>query len=295
MNRYEQAAALLREHPDYRVLTRVNLADDHVFATNDSGEPCGRLAIIDTETTGLDVASGDRIIDIAVAVCEYGRHSGRPLRIVARYDGLEDPGVPIPPAITALTGITDEMVQGQAFDEAALAAAMEGVTLAVCHNARFDRAFLEARFPFFAQINFACSLQELPWQDWQIASAKLDYLGFRFGLFHAGHRARADVDMLLALLAQPAPGDTQALLALLLAQARRPSWRIHAVNLPFECKDAAKSNGYLWNEGKANTLKAWWKETRDEAAERSFLEGLGCTQPVVVKETALERYRPWRA
>ena len=39
MNRFEQAAALLEEHPDYRVLRRVQLADDQVFAENDSGEP----------------------------------------------------------------------------------------------------------------------------------------------------------------------------------------------------------------------------------------------------------------
>jgi DNA polymerase-3 subunit epsilon len=294
MNRFEQAAALLREHPDYRVLTRVRLDEGHVFGENDSGEPCGRLAIIDTETTGLEVANGDRIIDIAIAVCEYGRHSGRPLRIVARYEGLEDPGVPIPPVISALTGITDEMVQGQSLDDAALADAMSGVTLAVCHNARFDRAFLESRFPLFAQVSFACSLDEIPWKDWQIASTKLDYLGYRFGLFHEGHRARADVDMLLALLAQPAPGDTRTLLSILLNHARQPTWRVHAVNLPFECKDAAKANGYAWNEGKYDTIKAWWKETRDEAAERAFLESLGCRKPVVVKETALERYRSLR-
>ncbi len=295
MNRFDQAAAVLREHPDYRVLTRVRLNEDHVFAENDGGEPCGRLAIIDTETTGLEVASGDRIIDLAIAVCEYGRHSGRPFRIVARYEGLEDPGVPLSPVITALTGITDEMVQGASFDEAALTAAMAGVTLAICHNARFDRAFLEARFPLFASVNFGCSLEEIPWKDWQIASSKLDYLGYRFGLFHEGHRARADVDMLLALLAQPAPHDTRALLSLLLDHARQPSWRVHAVNLPFECKDAAKANGYVWNEGKHDTIKAWWKETQDEATERAFLENLGCKKPLVVRETALERYRSLRS
>ncbi len=295
MNPYDKAAALLREHPDYRVLQRVQLADDQVFAENDSAEPCGRLAIIDTETTGLDVANGERIIDLAVAVCEYGRHSGRPFRIVARYEGLEDPGKPLAPEITALTGITDEMLQGKALDETALAEALAGVTLVVCHNARFDRGFLEARFPLFERMSFACSLDEIPWKDWQIASSKLDYLGFRFGLFHEGHRARADVDMLLALLAQPAPGAHQTLLSLLLNHARQPSWRVHAVNLPFECKDAAKANGYAWNEGKNETIKAWWKETQDEAAERAFLQGLGCHKPLVIRETALERYRKLRS
>ena len=144
-------------------------------------------------------------------------------------------------------------------------------------------------------MSFACSLDEIPWKDWQIASSKLDYLGFRFGLFHEGHRARADVDMLLALLAQAAPGEHHTLLSQLINHARQPSWRVHAVNLPFECKDAAKANGYAWNEGKNDTIKAWWKETQDEAVERAFLQGLGCHKPLVIRETALERYRKLRS
>ena len=122
-------------------------------------------------------------------------------------------------------------------------------------------------------------------------SSKLDYLGFRFGLFHEGHRARADVDLLLALLAQAVPETEESILAVLLASARAPSWRVHAVNLPIANKDYAAARGYRWNDGKFNTLKAWWIETRDEPAEREFLAGLGCRSPHVVRETARERYR----
>ena len=101
-------------------------------------------------------------------------------------------------------------------------------------------------------------------------SAKLDYLGYRFGLFHEGHRARADVDMLLALLARTAPGGEEGILSLLLASARAPSWRVHAVGLPIENKDYASARGYRWNDGKFNTMRAWWIETRDEKAERQL-------------------------
>ena len=37
----------------------------------------------------------------------------------ASYDGLEDPGVPIPPSSTAIHGITDAMVAGQRIDDQA--------------------------------------------------------------------------------------------------------------------------------------------------------------------------------
>ena len=92
----ESAAALLASDPNYRVLRRVNLGEHHVFAENTSGEPVGRLAVVDTETTGFNLEDGDRIIDVAVATCEYGRESGTLYRLVSRYESLEDPGQPIP-------------------------------------------------------------------------------------------------------------------------------------------------------------------------------------------------------
>lgn len=287
----DQAAETLDAHPDYRVLRRLRISEAHVFAQNVSGEPCGRLAVIDTETSGLKAELGDRIIDLAVATCEYGRETGRLYRVVDRYESLEDPEAPLPPEITRLTGISDEMVRGHRIDEAAVAHVMDGVSLVICHNARFDRAFLEARYPAFARKHFACSLEEIPWERWNMKSSKLDYLGFRFGLFHEAHRARADVDMLLALLAQRAPDSGQDILSVLLASARAPSWRVHAIGLPIESKDYAAARGYRWSDGRFNTTRAWWIETRDEKAEREFLGGIGCKTPRIVRQTALERYR----
>ena len=114
----EQAYSLLAIHPDFRVLRRVHLADDQVFAQNTTGEACGRIAVIDTETTGLNAELDDRIIDIAIAICEYGRESGKLYRIISRYESLEDPECPISPEITRLTGITDEMVRDKRMVEA---------------------------------------------------------------------------------------------------------------------------------------------------------------------------------
>ncbi len=285
------AAALLEEHPDYRVLRRVNIGDEHVFAQNTSGEPCSLLAVIDTETTGFNHEAGDRIIDIAIATCEYGRETGNLYRVVARYEGLEDPEQSIPQEIVALTGITDDMVRGQRIDDAGIARALQGVGLVVCHNSGFDRPFLEARYPAFKDMFFGCTFNEVPWRAWGISSSKLDYLGFTFGLFHAGHRARADVDMLTALLDQRVPGSDRSVLSTLLASARVPSWRIYALGLSFDNSVYAKARGYRWHKGDASIPKSWWIETQSEGEEKKFLEQLGCVNPLVLKLTARERYR----
>ncbi len=106
-----EALATLAANPDFRVLRPVEVADEHVFATNVTEEACARLAVIDTETTGLRPDLEARIIDLAIAACEYGLPSGTLYRVVDRYESLEDPEEPIPPEITRLTGITDYMVR----------------------------------------------------------------------------------------------------------------------------------------------------------------------------------------
>ena len=66
------------------------------------------------------------------------------------------------------------------------------------------------------------------------------------------------------------------------------SYRSSAVHGSFLLR---ATRGYRWNDGKFNTMRAWWIETRDEKAEREFLVGIGCKTPKVVRQTALERYR----
>ena len=81
-----EAIATLSANPDYWVLHRLVVADEHVFADNVTGESCARLAVIDTETTGFKPDLGARIIDLAIATCEYGLESGTLYRVVDRYE-----------------------------------------------------------------------------------------------------------------------------------------------------------------------------------------------------------------
>lgn len=69
---------------------------------NDSAAPQFRLpdfAAIDVETTGLDF-SADRVIEIGAVLFRNGRPD-------AEFSSFVNPGMPLPAAITELTGITD--------------------------------------------------------------------------------------------------------------------------------------------------------------------------------------------
>ena len=97
-------------------------------------------SIVDVETTG-GVGGPTRLTEIAVF-----RHDGT--RVVDSFHSLLNPGCPIPPFISRMTGITDEMVQDAPLF-ADVAADVDRVTegaLFVAHNAPFDYNFLKKEF-----------------------------------------------------------------------------------------------------------------------------------------------------
>ncbi len=98
------------------------------------------IALLDVETTGRD-ASVDRVVELGIAVAKRGE-------VIARYNWLIHPGVPIPAEVTAIHGIKDEDVKDSPRFEAIaheVAAALSGCVPAA-YNAPFDRAFLVSEF-----------------------------------------------------------------------------------------------------------------------------------------------------
>jgi DNA polymerase-3 subunit epsilon len=250
----ETLATQLAAHPDYRVLRRLDTAPERPRLT---GPTVRRAAIVDTETTGTD-ASVDKVIELAVVVFEYCHATGAVGGVLGSYDGLEDPGAPIPPSSTAIHGITDAMVAGRRIDDQAVAQLLEGVGLVIAHNAGFDRKFLEPRLPVFASLPWACSWAEVPWSDAGIESSKLEYLAYRYGFFYDGHRAEIDCLALLEVLRLPFGESGATALKQLLDSARAPSFRLWANNSPFESKDVLRKRGYWWDAPK----RCWYGDFR---------------------------------
>lgn len=97
-------------------------------------------AIVDIETTGGS-ARLERITEIAVYV-----HDGN--RIVDEYSTLVNPERNIPYFITALTGISNEMVEDapRFFEVAKKIVEITEGNIFVAHNARFDYSFIRQEF-----------------------------------------------------------------------------------------------------------------------------------------------------
>lgn len=221
--------------------------------------------VLDTETTGLDHATHE-VIELGMIAFTYDAAGIRD--VVGMYSGLREPSLPISAEITRITGITDEMVLGQAIDLDAVERFVGSADLIIAHNARFDRPFCERLAPGFDLKPWACSVSEVDWRALGFEGTKLGYLVGHAGLFHNGHRAVDDCHALLEVLATPSRvAAVPAPFAQLLASADRTRLRVHAMGSPFHTKDVLKARGYRWSDGTDGRPKCWWREVDEDAYE----------------------------
>lgn len=96
------------------------------------------FCVLDLETTGGSPA--------ACEITEVGAVKYRHGKLIGSFQTLVDPGLPIPPSITVLTGITRAMVIDAPTIETVFPSFLEflGDSVVVGHNVRFDLSFLNA-------------------------------------------------------------------------------------------------------------------------------------------------------
>jgi DNA polymerase III epsilon subunit family exonuclease len=95
------------------------------------------FTIFDTETTGLNPVTGDRIVELA-GLKVKGQER------IAQFDILVNPGCPISPGAFAVNKITPEMLQDALNMEKVMPKFLEFIqgSCLCCYNADFDLGFL---------------------------------------------------------------------------------------------------------------------------------------------------------
>lgn len=295
--RLEEMVRLVQQGGDFRVLRRVEVTEG-IRKSSDEFGLSSVAAILDAETTGLD-HDHDRIIELAIRRIRFDAAGGL-LKVDRGYSWLEDPGRSLDPEIVRVTGLTDEQLAGQAIAEVKATALLKSADFIICHNARFDRPFVEERLPDAAGMAWACSCRDVDWPRLGFEGRSLGWLLAQSGWFHEGHRAGADVDALVTLLSEEL--DTAStVLGELMEKARQPTWMIRAIGAHYDVKDRLKGRGYRWDP----TGGVWWREVDDDAlgAEQAWLSDLvyrpdlcpSCDGPEIEQVTWLTRYaRPRR-
>ncbi|HSJ97788.1 MAG TPA: 3'-5' exonuclease [Myxococcota bacterium] len=184
-------AAALPERLDLRALPRLQAGPAADVMLGEA-----EWIVVDLETTGLSLD--------ACTILEIGAVRVVGPRLVERFQTLVDPGMPIPPRITALTGIDRTLVDGaptlaraiQAFH--AWAAAGSAVPF-VAHNAAFDerfvrRALVDHALPCWAG-PVVCTRKLARRLLPALRRYDLDTLSAQFGIANAArHRALGDAE-----------------------------------------------------------------------------------------------------
>ncbi len=264
-----ELARALAANDDYRIVKRYQ-KPDYYAPLPENRDSLKTGIYLDVETTGFN-HEANHIIELAMVKFTFSS-DGTLYTIGDEYDQLNDPGTPIPDEITRITGITDEMVEGEKFNPTEIEAFVEEASIIVAHNANFDRKFVESSFSCFTSKAWACSVSQVNWRDAGYESVKLEYLAYRQGFFYSGHRAVTDCLAGIHVLSYPV--EDKPALTQLLETARRKGYRLWAANSPFESKDLLKARGYRWNGGDDGRPKAWYKDLGDDEleAEQQFLE-----------------------
>ncbi|HEY1318156.1 MAG TPA: exonuclease domain-containing protein [Gaiella sp.] len=162
------------------------------------------FVVVDLETTGLSPRTS--------RICEIGAQRIRALELEDAYETLVNPGVPLPAAVTHLTGIRPRDLPGAPGVTTAVRrfVAYAGDAALVAHNARFDLAFLDREVERLSGRRIAAPVVDTVWLARRLLEGRTRRVGLAalahfFGVPTAPcHRAlpdaRATAEILLVLL-----------------------------------------------------------------------------------------------
>ena len=191
------------------------------------------FAVVDVETTGGSPSTAS-LTEIAAALYRGGECRGT-------FQTLVDPGCHVPPLISSLTGITDDMVGGAPTVPGVLPSFLEFVhgSVLVGHNVSFDLSFLDAALgragrPPLDQTTIDTLALARHLMRPEVPNCRLHTLAVCLGLEHRpSHRAlddvRATADLLHRLIERAAGYDV-FVLADLVDLMTRPTQRVARVS-----------------------------------------------------------------
>ncbi|MGA1799350.1 3'-5' exonuclease [Sphingomonas sp. 4RDLI-65] len=257
----EAMASLVDRDHDFRVLRRMPPMRRNVVR----GVRTGMLAgcAVHVETTGGRLAD-DAIIELALQRF-WADADGRIVMTGRPHHWLEDPGRPLPPEVTRMTGLADPDLVGRSIMDPVAASLIADADFVVASDASFDRPFIERRLPLVAGRPWVCTTCDVEWKANGFTIGGLPHLLTQIGLFYDPHRASTEVTALLHLLDHPLPFGGTVLKAAVEAAAR-PTWAIDAVGAPSGTADLLEGRGYLWNP----VGRHWSKEVSAAAFDDEY-------------------------
>ena len=273
---------------DRRILRPVRARNDWLRKAPYEGA-VRRIAVVDTETTGLAVER-HQIIELCMAVVLVN-DAGRIAAVEVVKSGLIDPGHPLTAEIADLTGLTDQDLAGRSIDEEQVAKMLASCDGVIAYNAGFDRPFVEKMIDRHVAVPWGCAMADVPWRKAGFEPGQQGYALMQAGYYMPrAHRAKDDVLALIQLLDHVCD-DGETVMAKTLEAMEAPAWRFEAKGAHYGYKDDLREQRYRWAWGRLHNL--WAKHVRAGAYQAEldwYVRTIG-QQPAIVPLPASERYR----
>jgi DNA polymerase III subunit epsilon len=161
-----------------------------------------REIVLDTETTGLNPKTGDRLIEIGCVELYNFLPTGK------SYQTYVNPQRDVPPEASRISGITTEFLYDKPLFMQVVDGFLDfiGEATLVIHNASFDMGFINAELDRLCRptlpLNRAIDTVQLARQKFPGAPASLDALCRRFGIdlsVRVKHGALVDASLLASV------------------------------------------------------------------------------------------------
>ncbi len=231
-----------------------------------------QIAVLDTETTGLD-SSRDQIIEIGIQLVRFDPATGDVAELMDSYTGLQQPQEALSATIREVTGITDEMLVGQAIDYTRVQEMLRQSRLVIAHHAAFDRGFIDRAVPALDGQIWGCSASQVDWRVKGFKAARLQYLCESLGITYQAHRAMSDVSALVQLLSHRDLLTGRSYMDELVRGAFTLSADLSIRGETFDHRDLLKGRGYRWRKSAQCWVRSLAAETPESAAELQWAQG----------------------
>ncbi len=165
--------------------------------------------LVDVETTGLGPTS-DEVIELALKLFSYRPDSGEIMDIIEEDSFLREPLSHSArrnyDRAFRVHGIPYDLVRGKSFYDVKIKTYFHRADSIFAHNASFDRSFLYHMYPEVNELNWYCTMRNIPWKNYGFPNGKLLTLLEAHDITnYQTHRAMDDITYLMELLKKTSP------------------------------------------------------------------------------------------
>ncbi len=222
--------------------------------------------IVDVKTAGF-YSANDVVVELAARRFAYDAHY-----VVTRFEPAyvwrEDPGEPLPEEFVQKEGLTNMALVGLTIDRGEATQVIGSADICIAHSARFDRPIVETLLPEARGLAWACSVEDINWNDRGVPASTLQAIASWMGVRHDPERSPGDIDVVLQLLRHELEND-RTTFSIMMESARQESWLVRLSDAPVGARNALSARGYQWDFVRGS----WWKEVRDRKTEEMWLSG----------------------